>query len=97
MQKSMTGSDDLEKEATANTPVVGRCYGCASSATEHCLTLLRALATNVAAREVLCKQGLIQELVEHNLRRGTILVIFLQIITYKLTNKQYNFNLLFRL
>ncbi|KAJ8682718.1 hypothetical protein QAD02_018510 [Eretmocerus hayati] len=50
----------------------GRCYGCASSATEHCLTLLRALATNGAAREVLCKQGIIQELVEHNLRRGTI-------------------------
>ena len=55
-------------------PNVGRCYGCASAATEHCLTLLRALATNTAAREVLCKQGLIQELVEHNLRKGTVQV-----------------------
>lgn len=53
-------------------PNAGRCYGCASAATEHCLTLLRALATNQAAREVLCKHGLIQELVEHNLRKGTI-------------------------
>ncbi|XP_046612558.1 E3 ubiquitin-protein ligase UBR4 isoform X2 [Neodiprion virginianus] len=53
-------------------PPMGRCYGCASAATEHCLTLLRALATNGAAREVLCKQGLIQELVENNLRKGTV-------------------------
>ena len=60
-----------------NEPIIpnaGRCYGCASAATEHCLTLLRALATNTAAREVLCKQGLIQELVEHNLRKGTVQV-----------------------
>lgn len=75
MQKSMTGSEELEKDSNTNVPVVGRCYGCASAATEHCLTLLRALATNVAAREVLCKQGLIQELLEHNLRRGTIQVL----------------------
>ncbi|XP_035739496.1 protein purity of essence-like isoform X1 [Vespa mandarinia] len=53
-------------------PPPGRCYGCASAATEHCLTLLRALATNTIARDVLCRQGLIQELVEHNLRKGTI-------------------------
>ncbi|KAK2587956.1 hypothetical protein KPH14_004040 [Odynerus spinipes] len=53
-------------------PPPGRCYGCASSATEHCLTLLRALATNTIARDVLCRQGLIQELVEHNLRKGTV-------------------------
>ncbi|OAD57065.1 E3 ubiquitin-protein ligase UBR4, partial [Eufriesea mexicana] len=55
-----------------NPQTVGRCYGCATAATEHCLTLLRALATNQAAKEVLCKQGLIQELVEHNLRKGTV-------------------------
>lgn len=53
-------------------PPPGRCYGCASAATEHCLTLLRALATNTIARDVLCRQGLIQELVEHNLRKGTV-------------------------
>lgn len=55
-----------------NPQTVGRCYGCATAATEHCLTLLRALATNQVAKEVLCKQGLIQELVEHNLRKGTV-------------------------
>ncbi|XP_066587252.1 E3 ubiquitin-protein ligase UBR4 [Prorops nasuta] len=59
-------------ETSLVLPTVGRCYGCASAATEHCLTLLRALATNATAREVLCKQGLIQELVENNLRKGTV-------------------------
>ncbi|XP_031787712.1 protein purity of essence isoform X2 [Nasonia vitripennis] len=73
-QRASCVSDCTEKNTSPANPPVGRCYGCASSATEHCLTLLRALATNSAAREVLCKQGLIQELVEHNLRRGTIQV-----------------------
>ncbi|XP_014236597.1 protein purity of essence isoform X3 [Trichogramma pretiosum] len=73
---SLTGSEQTlsVEQKSGSTPVVGRCYGCASSATEYCLTLLRALATNTAAREVLCKQGLIQELIEHNLRRGTVLI-----------------------
>ncbi|XP_014478762.1 PREDICTED: protein purity of essence isoform X5 [Dinoponera quadriceps] len=62
---------DVTKDEAIVSPV-GRCYGCASAATEHCLTLLRALATNSVARDVLCKQGLIQELVEHNLRKGTV-------------------------
>nr|XP_012152236.1 PREDICTED: protein purity of essence isoform X3 [Megachile rotundata] len=57
---------------TVNPQTIGRCYGCATAATEHCLTLLRALATNQVAKDVLCKQGLIQELVEHNLRKGTV-------------------------
>ncbi|KAK6636982.1 hypothetical protein RUM43_010649 [Polyplax serrata] len=51
---------------------VGRCYGCASAATEHCLTLLRALASNVTSRQILCSQGLVQELVKNNLRKGTV-------------------------
>ncbi|XP_034944940.1 E3 ubiquitin-protein ligase UBR4 isoform X2 [Chelonus insularis] len=63
-------TENVSKEEVV--PRTGRCYGCASAATEHCLTLLRALATNNAAKEVLCRQGLIQELVEHNLRRGTV-------------------------
>ena len=49
----------------------GRCYGCASSTVEHCITLLRAMATNAVMRQVLCGQGLIRELVDYNLRRGT--------------------------
>nr|CAD7443272.1 unnamed protein product [Timema bartmani] len=52
----------------------GRCYGCASSATEHCLTLLRALASHAVSRQILCTRGLIAELLEHNLRRGIVQV-----------------------
>ena len=37
---------------------------------EHCLTLLRALATKPLPRNELYQQGLIQELMEFNLRRG---------------------------
>lgn len=66
-----SSANDLMKDETIVSPV-GRCYGCASAATEHCLILLRALATKSVARDVLCKQGLIQELVEHNLRKGTV-------------------------
>lgn len=50
----------------------GRCYGCASAATEHCLTLLKALAGHTPSRLALCKLGLIKELVENNLRKGTV-------------------------
>jgi len=66
-----SSTSDITKDETIISPI-GRCYGCASAATEHCLTLLRALATNSIARDVLCKQGLIQELVENNLRKGTV-------------------------
>ncbi|CAG03215.1 unnamed protein product [Tetraodon nigroviridis] len=48
-----------------------KCYGCASAVTGHCITLLRALATNPALRQILVHQGLIRELFEYNLRRGT--------------------------
>lgn len=53
----------------------GRCFGCASAATEHCLTLLRALACSNASRQVLCAQGLVAQLADNNLRRGTVQVI----------------------
>lgn len=55
-------------------PVVihNRCYGCALSSTEQCLTLLRAMASNVHCRIGLCQQGLVDELAQNNLRRGTI-------------------------
>ncbi|XP_028980055.2 E3 ubiquitin-protein ligase UBR4 isoform X4 [Esox lucius] len=48
-----------------------KCYGCASAVTGHCITLLRALATNPALRQILVLQGLIRELFEYNLRRGS--------------------------
>lgn len=54
---------------------VGHCFGCASAATEHCLTLLRALACSNASRQVLCAQGLVAQLADNNLRRGTVQVL----------------------
>ncbi|MFW8314734.1 hypothetical protein ACOIB2_28920, partial [Klebsiella pneumoniae] len=39
--------------------------------TEQCLTLLRAMASNYDCRLVLYSQGLVEELAQHNLRRGT--------------------------
>lgn len=65
-------ADSLPTATTAHA--AGRCYGCASSATEHCLTLLRALACSNASRQVLCAQGLVAELTYNNLRRGTVQV-----------------------
>ncbi|XP_078740915.1 E3 ubiquitin-protein ligase UBR4-like, partial [Lampetra fluviatilis] len=50
---------------------VRRCYGCASAVTEHCVTLLQALATNATIRAMLVSQGLIGELFGYNMRRGT--------------------------
>ena len=52
----------------------GKCFGCASAAVEHCLTLLRALATRPKTRALLCQEGLIQQLLEYNLRRGSLTV-----------------------
>ncbi|VVC25973.1 Hypothetical protein CINCED_3A011321 [Cinara cedri] len=48
------------------------CYGCITAALEHCFVMLRALATNMALRKILLQQGLIQELVENNIRRGSV-------------------------
>ncbi|XP_058117751.1 protein purity of essence [Anopheles ziemanni] len=59
---------------TPNRPPVvalNKCYGCALASTEQCLTLLRAMASNMACRVGLCSQGLVQELAMNNLRRGT--------------------------
>ncbi|XP_041369615.1 E3 ubiquitin-protein ligase UBR4-like [Gigantopelta aegis] len=50
------------------------CYGCASAAVEHCITLLRALVTNTNMRQILCTQGMIQQLIDYNLRHGTLTV-----------------------
>lgn len=68
----MTSSYLDSQSKPVNTPFSGRCFGCASAATEHCLTLLKALANNPSTRVLLCEQGLIQELVWNNLRKGTV-------------------------
>uniref|UniRef100_A0A7G3AGM3 Putative e3 ubiquitin-protein ligase ubr4 n=1 Tax=Lutzomyia longipalpis TaxID=7200 RepID=A0A7G3AGM3_LUTLO len=51
---------------------VNKCYGCALASTEHCLTLLRAMSSNVVCSFGLCIQGLVEELAQNNLRRGTV-------------------------
>ena len=51
-----------------------RCFGCASASVEHCLALLRALATRPKTRSLLCREGLIRQLLEYNLRRGSLAV-----------------------
>ncbi|CAG9783232.1 unnamed protein product [Diatraea saccharalis] len=56
---------DLTKESG------GGCCGCSLACAEHCLTLLRALASQPEHRTRLCRFGLVQELVHHNLHRGT--------------------------
>ncbi|KAK7478490.1 hypothetical protein BaRGS_00030249, partial [Batillaria attramentaria] len=45
-----------------------------SAAVEHCITLLRALVTNPGMRQILCSQGMIQQLIEYNLRHGALSV-----------------------
>ncbi|ESN92599.1 hypothetical protein HELRODRAFT_189521 [Helobdella robusta] len=47
------------------------CYGCAISTVEHCITLLRAMSTTANLKNYLCGQGLIKELFNYNLRRGS--------------------------
>ncbi|XP_078604123.1 E3 ubiquitin-protein ligase UBR4-like isoform X2 [Branchiostoma floridae x Branchiostoma japonicum] len=48
-----------------------RCYGCSSAAVQLCVTLLRALATETSNSGVLVSQGLVQEVMSFNLKRGT--------------------------
>ncbi len=60
-----------ESPDTKKCVVATKCYGCASASVEHCLTLLRALATKPTSRVRLFQQGLIEELMEFNLRRGS--------------------------
>lgn len=64
----VTSTSDSQIE---NTVPRNRCYGCALASTEQCLTLLRAMAVNIECRTGLCKQGLVEELAQNNLRRGT--------------------------
>lgn len=54
-------SKHLSQFQVSSVPCVSnKCYGCATAATEHCLTLLRALALNKTSRQTLCSYGLVQ-------------------------------------
>ncbi|XP_036368081.1 E3 ubiquitin-protein ligase UBR4 isoform X5 [Octopus sinensis] len=65
-------SSSIHKARDSHRP--STCYGCASAAVSHCITLLRALVTNATMRQILCSQGMIKELIDYNLRRGTLSV-----------------------
>lgn len=49
----------------------GRCYGCASATVEHCVTMLKALSTLPRLKLHICSSGIINELVDYNLRNGS--------------------------
>jgi len=70
-RKSIKGLSTEERLSGKKCVVQTKCYGCASASVEHCLTLLRALASKQSSRVELFEQGLIEELMEFNLRRGT--------------------------
>ncbi|GFR97962.1 E3 ubiquitin-protein ligase UBR4, partial [Elysia marginata] len=68
--KTSQGSETSKREGMK----MSNCYGCASAAVEHCITLLRALVTNSSMRQTLCSQGMIQQLIDYNLRHGALSV-----------------------
>lgn len=71
--KQVTQTRDVSSfRKNAASRNAGKCYGCATASVEHCLTLLRALANKPKIRHLLFKQGLIEQLMEHNLRRGSV-------------------------
>ena len=47
------------------------CFGCACAALDHCLTLLRAMATKPFLRRLMFEQGLLQELLQYNISQGS--------------------------
>ncbi|KAI1305185.1 E3 ubiquitin-protein ligase UBR4 [Halotydeus destructor] len=51
--------------------VSGRCYGCASATVEHCITLLKAMATLPKFRQVFCANGLLRELLDYSLHNNS--------------------------
>lgn len=46
----------------------GKCYGCGTATVEHCITMLKALATVDRLRAQICESGIIHELVNFNLK-----------------------------
>lgn len=49
----------------------GRCYGCATATVEHCVTMLKALSSIYKHRTQICESGIINELVNFNLKNGS--------------------------
>ncbi|XP_057290056.1 E3 ubiquitin-protein ligase UBR4-like isoform X1 [Hydractinia symbiolongicarpus] len=77
-------AQDIERAPTG----ISKCYGCALSTVHHCLTLLRAFSTIELTHEYLLKEGLLQELIEHNLQqRQPDVVLLAQTLLIKLTSE----------
>lgn len=49
----------------------GRCYGCATSSVKHCITMLKSLSMIYRLRTQICESGIINELVDFNLKNGS--------------------------
>lgn len=49
----------------------GTCYGCASATVDHCVTLLKALATITQLKRHISNTGIIADLLNYNLRTGS--------------------------
>ena len=64
VRDKITSSESKQRRAPAKQlstvsdaqSVPGRCYGCSSAATEHCVTLLKALAIKTSTRDKLIKE-----------------------------------------
>lgn len=63
-----------ENKGLKSKVLTNHCYGCSTAVAEHCLILLRALATQNTVCQLLCSKGVIQELLVNNLRRGSLKV-----------------------
>eukprot|EP00794_Sanderia_malayensis_P006454 gene6454-7186_t len=67
--RKWNGSKDGREKMT-----IGKCYGCVLSTAEHCLTVLRAIATIKDSHELMLKKHLLNELLEHNLQQRKVQV-----------------------
>lgn len=70
---SLINSADRRKSKVYSslTSGSGRCYGCSTATVEHSITMLKALSTVDGLRSLICESGIIQELVNFNLRNSS--------------------------
>ena len=69
--KRSAGSSTAPNPMVALPTGIPCCYGCACAALDHCLTLLRAMATKPFLRRLMFEQGLLAELLHFNVSQGS--------------------------
>ena len=79
--RTQASQDDMFKREEASNEKqtdehVSRCYGCTTATVEHCITLLRALATNNTMRAQLCQDVRAYMLALLNLTLDTVASLF---------------------